>query len=328
MKKNVTFLISAILLLNCVNLSAQNPYCEWDNSPPRFSNSMNVTDNVIINDEEGCSFRFVMKDPTTFGWSSQNRIEITVDGVDYGSVTLPWGTPYKEEIVLLPSGEVQFFWIGFFSSGKHCFEIYNSFDKLIYESPMFFPSEGLFYTYQNECPECLPLTDFEGEYNLETKVVNLNWTAPESEYLTGFDIYRNNVFLAHVDSTINSYTSQTDTLETGDYKYCIVPVYPYICNFEEKCFETYINNVGIKNYTSAIQLYPNPASSELRITNYELRITNVEIFDVFGRKQKAESRKQKAEGEIVINISHLPPGVYLIKIYTEQGEMVEKIIKQ
>ena len=87
MKKFVIFLISATLLAISVNLSAQNPYCEWNNSPPRFSNLMNLSNNIIINVEEGCGFRFVMKDPATFRWSSQNRIEITVDGIGYGSVT-------------------------------------------------------------------------------------------------------------------------------------------------------------------------------------------------------------------------------------------------
>jgi len=334
MKKFAIFLISAILLFTCINLSAQNPYCEWDNSPPRFSNLSNLNDNIIINEEDGCQFRFIMKDPINIGWSSQNRIEISVDGVDFGSVTLPWGTPYKEEIIMLPSGEVEFFWIGPFSSGRNCFEIYNTFDILIYESPMFFPSEGLFFTYQNECPECLPLTDFEGAYNQETKVVNLTWVAPDSEYLTGFDVFRNGVLLARVDSTVNSYSSPTDTLETGDYKYCVVPLYLYSCFFEDKCFEIYINNVGIKNYSFDIQLYPNPANNELRITNYELRITNVEIYDVFGRKvgekfpfNTLKGWTAKPDG-VVINISHLPAGVYIVKIFTDQGEVIEKIIKQ
>jgi len=268
MRKIVIFLISATLFSICANLPAQNPYCEWDNSPPRFSNLMNETSHIINNVEEGCQFRFVMKDPNGFGWSSQNRIEITVDGVGYGYVTLPWGTPYKEEIVFLPSGEVKFSWVGPYSFGRNCFEIYNSFDELIYESPYPELTEGVFLTYQNECPECTPLTDLEGEYNQEIKLANLSWSIPENEDLTGFDIFRNGEWIDHVDLTINSYSSQTDTLETGNYTYCVVPVYPYICNFDEKCFETYINNVGVKNYSFGLQLFPNPASSELRITNY------------------------------------------------------------
>jgi len=313
MKKFATFLISATLLATSVNLSAQT--------------EKNQTD--------GCQFRFVLEDLAGFGWGTGPGIKITVDGVEYGFVTLPWGTPSAEETLLLPSGEIHFLWpdgVGF-NSNRHYFEIYNSFDELIYTSPEELP-DFLFFTYQNECPECLPVSNFEGIYNSELKQVNLSWVAPESEYVTGFDIFRNGVLLARLDSTINSFSSQTDTLETGDYKYCVVPVYPYICDLEEKCFETYINNVGIKNYSFDLLLYPNPANNELRITNYELRITNVEIYDVFGRKvgekfpfNVLKGWTAKPDG-IVINISHLPAGVYIVKIFTDQGEVVEKIIKQ
>ena len=77
-----------------------------------------------------------------------------------------------------------------------------------------------------------------------------------------------------------------------------------------------------------ITLVPNPTTGELQITNYELQITSIEVFDVYGRKQKAESRKEKAEGNMEIDISHLPAGLYFVKIQTEAGEITKKIIKQ
>ena len=77
-----------------------------------------------------------------------------------------------------------------------------------------------------------------------------------------------------------------------------------------------------------IVVFPNPTTGELTITNNELGSelnsgTNVEIFDIYGRKQEAESRRQKAEGEMVINISNLAAGIYFLKI---DGQMV-KVIK-
>ena len=77
---------------------------------------------------------------------------------------------------------------------------------------------------------------------------------------------------------------------------------------------------------SGIRVMPNPTTGELRIENGELRIENVEISDLIGRKQKAESRK--GEGEFVLNISHLAAGVYFVKISTEVGEVVKKVVKQ
>jgi len=315
MKKFVTFLISAILLLTGVHLSAQTEKKQTD----------------------GCYFRFVLESPLGFGWSDSYGIEVTVDGIDFGIVRLPWGTPSAEETLRLPSGEVHFSWIsGPLGGPEHYFEIYNSFDELIFTSPDFHPT-GLLFTYQNKCPECIPLTHFEGEYNQEAKVVNLSWVVPESEYVTGFDIFRNGEWIDHVDSTVNSYSSQTDTLETGDYKYCVVPIYPYICTLEEKCFETYINNVGIKNYSFDIQLYPNPARNELHVQSSKFKVQSIEFYDIFGRKlyeynnsyglMVLRSYGLTTDG-VVINISHLPSGIYFVKIFTDQGEVVKKFIKQ
>jgi len=313
MKKFATFLISATLLISSFNLNAQT---------------------------DGCNFRFVLVSPQGWGWGDPYGIEVAVDGIDFEILKLPWGTPSTEYTLLLPSGEVKFSWIhGILNGPEHYFEIYNSFDELIFTSPDFHPT-GLLFTYQNECPECLPLTHFEGAYNQETKVVNLSWVAPESEYVTGFDIFRNGVLLARLDSTINSYSSQTDTLETGDYKYCVVPVYPYTCDLEERCFETYINNVGIKNYSSDIRLYPNPTSNEFQVQSSKFKVQSIEIYDVFGRKvgekspsvipnavRNLELYGQQADG-VVINISHLANGIYFVEITTEKGVVTKKVIKQ
>jgi len=76
-------------------------------------------------------------------------------------------------------------------------------------------------------------------------------------------------------------------------------------------------------------LYPNPTSGELRIESGEWKIENVEIFDVLGKMQPIDNSPfQGGRGMFLIDISHLPAGVYLIKIQTEIGIITNKIIKQ
>jgi hypothetical protein len=77
-----------------------------------------------------------------------------------------------------------------------------------------------------------------------------------------------------------------------------------------------------ENLQSKIALYPNPTTGELRVESGELRVESVEVFDIYGRKQKAESRRQN-----VIDIAHLSAGVYFVKITTEAGEVVRKVVK-
>jgi hypothetical protein len=286
MKKIVIFLISAILSITYVNLSAQT--------------------------EEGCSFRFVLESPSGFGWNTGYGITVTVDDVEYGFVTLPWGTPSAEETIIVPSGEVHFVWTGYtFSPNSHYFEIYNSLDELIYTSPEMIP-DYLFFIYQNECPKCIPLTDFEGEYIPETKQVNLSWTAPTSVHLTGFDIFRNDALIDHVAPTAIFYSDHTAGLAAGDYKYCVVPVYPFSCDLEDECFETTIP-VGINNYSSGIRLFPNPASNVVHLSGTDRAA--VKVFNSMGQLMNSYDNVNS------VSVSSYKTGIYFFNVATIDGDV-------
>jgi len=135
----------------------------------------------------------------------------------------------------------------------------------------------------------------------------------------GFDIFRNNSLIAHVAPTIVSYSDNTENLETGDYKYCVVPVYPFSCTFEDKCFEEYINNVGIKNYSSALQLYPNPAYNIVNIEGEA--IANVKIYNNMGQRIKSYNNVNS------VNVASYHAGIYFFNISTINGDVgVYKVI--
>jgi hypothetical protein len=110
--------------------------------------------------------------------------------------------------------------------------------------------------------------------------------------------------------------------------------------FSATYIKTGSNFVQEHRIESVINLYPNPTTGELQVTSYELQVTNIEVFDIYGRKQKAESRKQKgnsppfmeawqpqADG-VVIDISELQAGIYFVKISTGAGAVVKKVVKQ
>jgi len=93
--------------------------------------------------------------------------------------------------------------------------------------------------------------------------------------------------------------------------------------------------IGIEDVVKKeeICVYPNPTTGQLRITNYELRILGVEVFDVLGRKycfdyaQQQKGEWKKEMGEVVIDISTLPAGFYLLKIMTDGNTYTHKIVK-
>jgi len=85
--------------------------------------------------------------------------------------------------------------------------------------------------------------------------------------------------------------------------------------------------VGVEN-VRPLQVYPNPTTGELRIETLDRRyeILDIEIYDVIGKKLVSSLKSQISNQ--IIDISGLSAGIYFVKITTEAGEVVEKVVKQ
>jgi len=99
---------------------------------------------------------------------------------------------------------------------------------------------------------------------------------------------------------------------------------------EKDTTSTNIRDVETHNCAS-LRVFPNPVTDNLHITTDELRIGDiVEIFDMNGRRvfaQRVETLHATSlhdDGTIVIDISHLPNGTYIVRI----GNRSTIIIKQ
>jgi chromosome segregation ATPase len=89
------------------------------------------------------------------------------------------------------------------------------------------------------------------------------------------------------------------------------------------------NQLGIEEIPAfEVQIYPNPATDELRIKSVDCQINSVEIFDISGRAVGAGRALPLQNGGQTINVSSLPAGVYLIKINTDKGTKTERFIKK
>ncbi len=72
---------------------------------------------------------------------------------------------------------------------------------------------------------------------------------------------------------------------------------------------------------TTILLYPNPAQNTFQIRS-SLTIEQLTIYDISGRVLK-----QVSDPESVIEISSLAKGIYWVKLKTEKGEVMRKVIK-
>ena len=81
---------------------------------------------------------------------------------------------------------------------------------------------------------------------------------------------------------------------------------------------------GIEELTSSLLLYPNPVKDKIYIETPTQALT-VEIYDVYGRHQVTETPSH--QGCLVVDVTDLNSGVYFVKVITENGEAIKRIIK-
>ena len=177
---------------------------------------------------------------------------------------------------------------------------------------------------------------------------NLIWTAYEGTAYSTYNIYRATGDVIGEFSLIGTMPSgNTSFSDFGapaeGYVYYMVEIVLNEDCSGGKAFSSIKSNVATNNpggvgivetdnYPS-LRVYPNPTDGEIQVTSYELQVTSIEIFDVMGRTVGAlratpiVGQSEIGQSEIVINVAHLPNGVYFLRIQTEIGVVTRKIIK-
>jgi len=201
-----------------------------------------------------------------------------------------------------------------------------------------------------------------GVLDMEAKVqgnnnVALQWSPPQAEQpVAAYYVYRNDTLMAVLQQT--DYLDED--LPNGKYTYHVRVMYADGCeSLSYNTVKVVVDFTGIGNVTNAggIIVYPNPTNGMINVQCLMINVQNVEVFDLMGRKvfeqkaegAKAESRRQKDNSPplfpsfggagvvdgwqakpdgVVINISHLPPGLYFVRITTENSVVVRKVVKQ
>ena len=86
-------------------------------------------------------------------------------------------------------------------------------------------------------------------------------------------------------------------------------------------------SLGTQSFTdsSALTIYPNPVNDIINISFPNETINQINIYDITGRLQKSKNGSSENEK---IDIQDLPNAMYLVKVKTEKGSKIVKIVKQ
>ena len=150
-----------------------------------------------------------------------------------------------------------------------------------------------------------------------------------------YNVYRDGVKIASNITTTNYLDSGADPYKNHTWSVKVV------CDDGGESVADKVTKgckVGInENANTTFLVYPNPTNGELRISlpnpseggAYEATgVKNIEIIDIFGRSVYIAHPPLRG-GLEGLNISHLPSGIYFLRIQTETGAIVmKKVIKK
>ena len=156
------------------------------------------------------------------------------------------------------------------------------------------------------------------------------WEAPENGTPVAYNVYVNDALAlentTELTYTINGFSGMTVVKVVAIYE-------------NGKASVSVVNNIyaenngeSISENTTSLNIYPNPVKDRLYIetltptqTPTQTQTLTVEIYDIYGRVQKLSAISGQ---QSVIDVAGLNSGIYIIKINTEEGNIVKQFIKQ
>ena len=122
------------------------------------------------------------------------------------------------------------------------------------------------------------------------------------------DLFGNPSFLLSVRTSDGDGIEPIDTLQT-------------LFDNVHECFYVGLNESD--NFESKFNIFPNPTSNKIKVENKRSEIYQLQLIDVRGNIIANSS----LESEIEIDVSLLPPGIYILRLSDDQHSYTTKIIK-
>ncbi len=151
-------------------------------------------------------------------------------------------------------------------------------------------------------------------------------------YVLGEDLGANDTLLINMNSIAenmqnfpNAFTSLDEFRDEGPITATVFRTSKFSVTNKNKQVTAYFLRIANSNSVAEkaiknVQLYPNPVSSNLTITN--LKNMNVEIYNVVGQRI---SHHEDISGDLSINMGEFPDGIYFVKMQNGKTVRTEKI---
>ena len=160
--------------------------------------------------------------------------------------------------------------------------------------------------------------------DFEAGVISLKWDIAAGA--SSYSIYRDNEFLINVTENTYKDTAINDLNRT--YCYTVISVSANGIESDksnEACAQP-LACIGLNELASSLNVYPNPVKDKLYIET-EVKIENVAIYTITGI-MVGQQTTDNGQQTLTIDLSELNSGIYFVKISTDNGEIVKRIVKR
>lgn len=275
--------------------------------------------------KNACNVVFTLNDSYGDGWNGAALLVSFSDGTPQQSMTIASGNSAVYTIEIGTGVEVSLAWQNGSWDSECSYSVAYEGGATIYSGSG--TQSGTFFSWVNDCAGGSgDAPEFCGSVlNLDAPVDRLyiSWDAPEGETPDSYDVYRETIFVANTTET-----EFQDNPESSDWfdiwtTYCVYPVYGN-CQGEMACVEAYWDPLGVKEEMSRVNVYPNPAESQVIVEADGLQ--RIEVFNVLGQQVKAI--ELGGQNIYTLNVEGFNLGLYLARIVTNSGvETVSVVVK-
>lgn len=273
--------------------------------------------------KNACNVVFTLNDSYGDGWNGAALLVSFSDGTPQQSMTIASGNSAVYTIEIGTGVEVSLAWQNGSWDSECSYSVAYEGGATIYSGQG--SQSGTFFTWINNCASGGgDMPEFCGSVlNLDAPVDRLyiSWDAPEGETPDSYDVYRETTFVANTTET----EFQDDPESFGWLgiwiNYCVYPVYGN-CQGEMACVEAYWDPYGVNEEMSPVNVYPNPAESQVIVEADGLQ--RIEVFNVLG--QQVIIIELSGQNNYSLNIEGFNSGLYLARIVTNSGVETESVV--
>ena len=276
--------------------------------------------------KKSCEIVFELYDTSGDGWNKAALVVSYSDGTPDEAFTIQDGKTKTYKRKIANDVEISLSWVKGTWDLENSFIIKNESDNIIYRNGGFLDN-GFLYSWVNNCScqnnsfnICEPVKSINADVNKD--IVIVTWTAPDQE-IVKYEIYRDTKHVGETDG-LSFVDTEIEHNRAFAYTYSVRPVYEDCDGAFRSVTAKWGVNVNEYSHDTKVTVYPNPTNDKIYIVT-DAEVEEVVVYDIYGRQQKLSAISGQ---QSVIDVSTLNAGIYFIKINTEEGNIVKRIIKQ